>query len=109
LQLKRGVRHHQAPAQSSKQFPCLALAGQTAAAAVTLVLCWQQCVQNRSAIYSNRRADGFCVLAVSCWFCSFRLYLQDRSFTFILKTPPTAVLLKKAAGGLECHALTSGA
>lgn len=24
---------------------------------------------------------------------------QDRSFTFILKTPPTAVLLKKAAGG----------
>jgi large subunit ribosomal protein L11 len=23
---------------------------------------------------------------------------QDRSFTFILKTPPTAVLLKKAAG-----------
>eukprot|EP00878_Enallax_costatus_P042305 GHUV01049569.1.p1 GENE.GHUV01049569.1~~GHUV01049569.1.p1 ORF type:complete len:101 (-),score=14.38 GHUV01049569.1:168-470(-) len=26
------------------------------------------------------------------------LPLQDRSFTFILKTPPTAVLLKKAAG-----------
>lgn len=25
-------------------------------------------------------------------------FLQDRSFTFILKTPPTAVLLKKAAG-----------
>lgn len=26
---------------------------------------------------------------------------QDRSFTFILKTPPTAVLLKKAAGGAQ--------
>lgn len=28
-------------------------------------------------------------------------HLQDRSFTFILKTPPTAVLLKKAAGELS--------
>ena len=29
---------------------------------------------------------------------SFALDVQDRSFTFILKTPPASVLLKKAAG-----------
>lgn len=29
---------------------------------------------------------------------SFFLLLQDRSFTFILKNPPTSELLKKAAG-----------
>lgn len=34
------------------------------------------------------------LMALSCSHCT----LQDRSFTFILKTPPASVLLAKAAG-----------
>ncbi|MDU5552981.1 MAG: 50S ribosomal protein L11 [Citrobacter freundii] len=30
----------------------------------------------------------------------------DRSFTFVTKTPPAAVLLKKAAGGSDIEAMT---
>lgn len=31
---------------------------------------------------------------------------EDRSFTFILKTPPASVLLKKAAGVHSCMPLS---
>jgi large subunit ribosomal protein L11 len=35
--------------------------------------------------------------------CAIALHLQDKSFTFILKTPPASVLLLKAAGSHPRH------
>lgn len=39
-----------------------------------------------------------CVTIVDCPFTLCISFAQDRSFTFILKTPPASVLLAKAAG-----------
>lgn len=51
---------------------------------------------------------SFSLISSLYFFFSFPyvlLFLQDKSFTFILKTPPASVLLLKAAGILFSHTL----
>lgn len=48
------------------------------------------------------------VKRITNWSFSCNFVMQDRSFTFILKTPPASVLLLKAAGRLPLSSLYGG-